>query len=176
MAISGPSGHSGVRGWQQNAAAGRERRESERVIAYWEETRRQVGGDATVGALDLGNMKTEEWSNRFLIAADPVVERSMLLMYGGKFAHLLDLPEQARVDLPIVRQLPLHYGEVFLRGCAEVRHEMAPVRLEGEVARNDGRIEQYRAGFIPVGVKPEALTWLTFGAFNSRLVEPATTA
>lgn len=176
MTISEPPGLSETGGWKRNGAAGRERREAERAIAYWEEKQRALGGNATVAALELGEIKSQEWSHRFLIAADPVIERSVLLMYGGRFAQLLDLPDRARVNLPIVRQLPLRYGDVFLRGCTELRQEKAPVRLQGEVARNDGRIEQYRAGFIPVGVKPQALTWLAFGAFNSRVVEPAPAA
>lgn len=176
MTISGPSGRSGAGGWKRNGATGRERREAERAIAYWDEKQRQHGGNATVAALELGNIKSEEWSHRFLMAADPLIERSVLLMYGDRFARLLDLPERPRVTVPIVRQLPPRYGDVFLRGCADVRREMAPVRIEGEVERNDGRIEQYRAGFIPVGVKPQALTWLAFGAFNSRVVEPEAVA
>jgi hypothetical protein len=149
-------------------AAGRERRESERVIAYWEEKRRELGADAAVGALGLDRIGSPEWSNRFLIAADPVIEQSLLLMYGHNFAALLELPERPRTDLPLLRQVPPRYGSLFRQGCTEVRRDGAPVRLEGEVARDDGRVEQYRAGFIPVGVKPQALTWLAFGAFNSR--------
>ena len=151
---------------------GRERRETERVIALWEEKRRELGVHPTVAAIDLAQITSPEWGNRFLIAADPVIERSMLLMYGSRFAQLLDMPQRARTDLPILRQLPLRYGDVFLRGCAEVRQEMAPVRLAGEVARKDGQVEQYRAGFVPLAVKPQAMTWLAFGAFNSRVVAP----
>lgn len=159
-----------------NPGPGRERREAERVIALWEKKRRELGRHPTVASIDLAEIVSPEWGNRFLIAADPVVERSMLLMYGGRFAQLLDLPHRARTDLPILRQLPPRYGDVFLRGCAEVRQEMEPVRLAGEVARNDGRVEQYRAGFVPLAVKPQATTWLAFGAFNSRLVAPAAIA
>jgi hypothetical protein len=121
-------------------------------------------------------MNSPDWAHRFLLSVDPVIEKSALLMYGPRFAQLLNLPQKARMDLPILRQLPPRYGEIFLRGCAEAQTEMAPVRLEGEVELNEGRAEQYRAVFIPVGVKPQALTWLAFGAFNSRIVEPATTA
>ena len=59
-----------------------------------------------------------------------------------------------------------------LRGCSDAQSEMGPVRLEGEVERHDGRIEQYRALFIPVGVKPNSLTCFAFGAFNSRVLPP----
>ena len=154
--------------------SGRERRECERAITYWQEKRRELGEDVGVGALELGRINDPEWSNRFLIANDPLIERSLLLMYGSRFAQLLELPRQVRTDLPILRQLPPRYGNLFLQGCAEARRGMAAVRLEGEVVRDDGRIEQYRAGFVPVSVKPQALTWLSFGAFNNRIVEEGT--
>jgi len=112
-----------------------------------------------------------DWSNRFLIAVDDRIERSSLLLYGSKFATLLDLPANARADQPLVRQLPGRLSEVFLQGCAEAPLQTAPVRLEGQIERSDDRIEQYRAVFIPVGVKPNSRTHFAFGAFNSRVVE-----
>ena len=168
-----PSGISGAAGWRRRAPGGRDRGESERAIAHWEEKQRELGGEATVAALDLGSIDRPEWANRFLIAADPVIEQSLLLLYGGKFAELLGLPERARTDLPIVRQLPARFANLFLGGCGEIRKVAAAVRLEGALARDDGRIEQFRAGFVPVGVGPRALTWLVFGAFDSRVVEAA---
>jgi hypothetical protein len=151
---------------------GRDRREAERVIAYWESTLQKLGGDATVAALDLASINTRDWSNRFLISIDPAIERSALLLYGPKFARLLNLPEQPRLDLPMMRQLPRRYAELFLSACAEAQKEMAPVRLEGEIERADGRIEQYRAVFIPVRVKPNSLTCFAFGAFSNRVLDP----
>ncbi len=155
---------------------GRDRREAERVIAYWQSKLQQLGADATVAALDLASINTRDWSNRFLIFVDPAIERSALLLYGPQFARLLNLPEQPRMDLPMMRQLPRRYAELFLRGCAEAQKEMAPVRREGEIERADGRIEQYRAVFIPVQVKPNSLTCFAFGAFSNRVLEPGTTA
>jgi hypothetical protein len=167
---------SGAEGWGRRASAGRDRREADRVIAYWEEKLNELGGEATVAALDLGRINSQEWAHRFLIAVDRVIERSSLLLYGCKFAQLVQLPQRPRPDRPMLRQLPARYGEVFLDGCAKAQEEMAPVRAEGEVERHDGRIELYRAGFIPVAVKPRALTWFAFGAVNSRVVEPAIAA
>jgi hypothetical protein len=163
-------------GWGHAEPSGRDRREAERVMAYWEARLRALGGEVTVAGLDLNRINTREWSNRFLIAVDPVIERSSLVLYGPQFARLLHLPPQARADLPILRQLPRRYADVFLRGCAEAQKEMAPVRLEGEVERYDGRVEQYRAIFIPVGVKPNSLTCFAFGAFSNRVIEPQTSA
>ncbi len=161
-------------GLGRGETSGRDRRESERVIAYWEGKLEELGANLTVAALDLGGVGGRDWSNRFLIAVDPLIERSSLVLYGPRFAQLLHLPEQARPNVPMLRQLPRRYADVFLRGCRQAKKEMAPVRLDGEAERYDGRIEQYRAVFIPVGIKPNSLTCFAFGAFNSRTVERAT--
>jgi hypothetical protein len=172
MARSAPSDISWLEGWEKTASTGRNRREAERLMAYWEGKLEELGGAVTIAGLDLAVADSREWSNRFLISVDPVVERSALLLYGPKFAQLMGLRAKPRTDLPMMRQLPRRYGELFLRGCTEAQQEKAPVRLEGEIERADGRIEQYRAIFIPVGVKPNSLTSFAFGAFNSRVLEP----
>jgi hypothetical protein len=173
MTMADASDISWAEGFGRSAPTGRGRREAERVISYWEAKLRELGGDMTVAGLDLNRISSGEWANRFLIAVDPVIERSSLVLYGPTFARLLHLPEQARPNVPILRQLPRRYAEVFLRGCGEAQKEMAPVRLEGEAERYDSRIEQYRAVFIPVGIKRNSLTCFAFGAFNSRIVERA---
>lgn len=147
--------------------SGRERRESERAIAYWERKMDALGGHATVAALDLAEMQSPDWSHRFVIAVDPVVENSALLLYGADFARLLDLPAKRAPHVPMVRQLPRHYSDVFKRGCGDADSQRVPIRIEGEVEREDGRRELYRAAFIPIGVKENSLTHLAFGAFNS---------
>jgi hypothetical protein len=176
MSISDPSDFSWTEGWGHAETTGRDRREAERVIVYWERKLEEMGRHMTVASLDLGKINSKDWSNRFLISVDPMIERSSLLLYGPKFAQLLHLPERARPDLPMLRQLPRRYSDVFLRGCSETQREMAPVRLEGEVERYDGRVEQYRGVFIPVGIKPNALTFFAFGAFNLRVVAPQVAA
>jgi hypothetical protein len=171
MSMAEPLDIPWAEGFGRNEPAGRDRREAERVIAYWEGKLRELGGELTIAGLDLSRISSRDWSNRFLIAVDPVIERSSLVLYGPTFARLLHLPEQARPNVPILRQLPRRYTDVFLRGCAEAQRDMAPVRLEGETERYDGRLEQYRAVFIPVGIKPNSLTFFAFGAFNSRIIE-----
>ena len=153
------------------AVDGRERRESERAIAYWEKKIEKLGKSATVAALDLADMNTPDWSHRFVIAVDPVVENSSLLLYGTDFAKLLDLPPKGTPHVPMVRQLPRHISQVFMQGCGDAHARRAPVRLEGEVTREDGTTELYRAAFIPVGVKENSLTLLAFGAFNSCIID-----
>ncbi len=176
MAKSAPSGISWLEGWEPSEPTGRDRREAERLMAYWHSKLEELGGSVTIAGLDLAGTNSRDWSNRFLISVDPVVERSSLLLYGPKFAEVLGLPEQPRTDLPMMRQLPRRYAELFLRSCAKAQKTMAPVHLEGELVRADDRIEQYRAVFIPVGVKPNSLTCFAFGAFNNRVLEPGTTA
>jgi hypothetical protein len=152
--------------------AGRERRESERAIRYWEKKVEQLGRGATVAALDLGEINSEAWSHRFVIAVDPVVENSSLLLYGSDFAKLLELPPKGTPHVPMVRQLPRHLSSVFMQGCGEAHLQRQAIRVEGEVARPDGKTELYRAAFIPVGVKENSLTHLAFGAFNSCISDP----
>jgi hypothetical protein len=152
--------------------SGRERRESERAIAYWERKMDALGGHATVAALDLAEMQSPEWSHRFVIAVDPVVENSALLLYGADFARLLNLPAKRAPQVPMVRQLPRHYSDVFKRGCGDANSQRVPIRIAGEVEREDGRRELYRAAFIPIGVKENSLTHLAFGAFNSCFAPP----
>jgi hypothetical protein len=150
---------------------GRERRESERAISYWEKKIEKLGRSATVAALDLGDINSKDWSHRFVIAVDPVVENSSLLLYGTDFAKLLDLPPKGTPHVPMVRQLPRHLSRVFMQGCGDAHNNRAPIRLEGEVPREDGKTELYRAAFIPVGVKENSLTHLAFGAFNSCVID-----
>jgi hypothetical protein len=151
---------------------GRDRRETARAVAYWEDKLDELGGVATISALDLKEMDDDDWANRFLIAVDERVERSALLMYGSNFARLLGLPPKAPKVLPLERQLPRRFSEVFLRGCSEAEQQGVPVHLEGEIERDGERVEQYRAVFIPVKVRPGSRTHFAFGAFNSRIVEP----
>jgi hypothetical protein len=161
----------GVSENEESALTGRERRESERAIRYWEQKVEKLGHAATVAALDLGDINSADWSHRFVIAVDPVVENSSLLLYGSDFAKLLDLPPKGTPHVPMVRQLPRHLSSVFMQGCGDAHHTRQAVRIEGEVSRPHGKLERYRAAFIPVGVKENSLTHLAFGAFNSCVAE-----
>jgi hypothetical protein len=188
---------------------GRERRESERVIAYWEKKMTQFGSGVTLAALELVKMRSSAWSHRFVIAVDPMPENSALLYYGADFARLLELPGERTprvpmaqqfhtrlsgiftrptgppsrfalpgkraADVPIVKHLPQRFSDVFVRGCGTHRHE-TPLRMEGEVEREDGRRELYRAAFIPLASNENSPTRLAFGAFSSRIFAPALAA
>jgi hypothetical protein len=156
--------------------SGRERREAERVIAYWEDKAAALGEIPTLGALDLAHIDSAEWSNRFVIAVDDTIENSPLLLYGPKVANLFERPRKGRRAPPLVGHLLAPFSQVFLQGCAEAPRQKAPVRLEGALERADNRTEQYRAVFIPVGVRPNSLTHFTFGAFSSRTLDAAAAA
>jgi hypothetical protein len=98
------------------------------------------------------------------------------LLYGSKFAQLLELPVNAIPHLPMAQQLPKRYSEMFMRGCHEAHMDRAVIRLEGKVGRVDGHRELYRAAFIPVGVRENSLTHFAFGAFSRSLAESALAA
>ncbi len=146
---------------------GRERRESDRVIAYWERKKAQLGAAPTMKALDLAAIHTEDWSHRFVIASDPVVAHSSLLLYGPDFARLANLPAKSTPHLPMAVQLSPRLSKVCMDGCGKAHAQNAPVRLEGEIDLGDGGKVLYRAAFIPVGLSPLWPTHFTLGAFNS---------
>jgi hypothetical protein len=157
----------GVADLPEATTAGRERREAERAIAYWERKSRQLGAAPTMNTLGVGAIHTEDWAHRFVIAIDPIVADSSLLMYGANFARLVNLPAKSVPYVPMALQLPNRLSKVFTRGCDQARLEKAPVRLEGEIDLADGRRELYRAAFIPVGFSALFPAPFTFGAFNS---------
>ena len=92
---------------------GRERRESERLISYWEKKAALLGGDLGLAALDLTKMRSSEWSHRFVIAVDPAPENSALLYYGADFARLLELPGRRTPHVPITRLLRDRFLSMF---------------------------------------------------------------
>ncbi len=150
------------------AATGRERRASERAIGYWREKLAQFGDHATIAALDLAALDTDEWSSRFVMTIDPEVNGSALLLYGTDVARMLDLPVGSKARLPMMRRLPERYVPVFRRGCAAVLRHGSPVRVEGQVEREDGQEELFRAILIPVGGSGDKAIRLAFGALSCR--------
>jgi hypothetical protein len=147
----------------------RERRESERAIASWEQEVIRLGRQPTLMTLNTAEMTGEKWAYRFIIAVDPVVEKCAFLFYGGKFAALLDLPQKPDYSIPMIQQLPARFVPVFTKGCADAISLGTPVRMQGAVEREDGRQELYRALFIGFRVKPNGLLSLAFGTFNYRV-------
>jgi hypothetical protein len=90
-------------------AAGRERREAERVITDWEDETRRLSHVLALLTLKTSEMTTEKWANRFIVALRPAIEDCTFLFYGATFAALLELPEKATPSVPMVEQLPARY-------------------------------------------------------------------
>jgi hypothetical protein len=150
---------------------GRERRQSERALAAWEATLSELGRSPTLAEL-FATVDTEEWSYGFVLAVDTVAEVSSLLTYGSNFARLLGIPPKGMPFVRMTRQLPRPYSAIFLRGCTEACQAKSPVHSEGEVQREDGRKELYRAVFIPVEPEGDTPMRYAFGRFNSRVIDP----
>ena len=55
-------------GWGVTEPSGRDRRESERIVAYWEEKLQALGGDFTVAELDLDKLEVKRNQNARLAA------------------------------------------------------------------------------------------------------------
>jgi hypothetical protein len=109
--------------------SGRERRASERAISYWQKKVAELGSNPTIAALDLTALDSEDWSYRFVMTIDPLLDGSSLLLYGSDVARLLGLPIGSKARVPIMRRLPARYVPVFRRGCAAVMQHNAPVRV-----------------------------------------------
>ena len=48
----------------------------------------------------------ENWDTRFLICSDLNVENAACVIYGAKFAQLLNLPETVQAIVPMPQQIP----------------------------------------------------------------------
>jgi hypothetical protein len=141
-----------------------ERRETERAIKFWEQwTAQFTGRPPAVTAPGLDEMLNDGGANRFIIAADPAVEKYLLLSYGSNFARLLGLPAAAAPGITLIQQLPERLLPIFTRGRSDAALYGGPLRMEGAIEREDGRRDLYRAVFMPIGLN------LVFGAFNSRV-------
>jgi hypothetical protein len=144
----------------------RERRQSERAIAYWARKAQEFTSPPTLMRLDPGPpIDHEGWSHRFVIAPDRLTEVSTFLMCGSNVARLLELSDSPLKYAVMFRHMPKRFRELFAQGCARAVTSGSPARMEGTIEREDGRQELYRTVFMPVG------TNLVFGAFNSRLRE-----
>lgn len=150
--------------------AGGGRRESDCALGYWYERIFPSGANATVSALDAAEFDSSEWSHRFVMTIDQLLDGSALLFCGADAARQLDLPSGSKAREPILRRLPPRYFPIFRRGCEEVLRHNSPVRVEGEVERPDGRKELFRAIILPVGGGAGRSVQLAFGAFGCKLL------
>jgi hypothetical protein len=155
-------------------SSGRDRREAESIIAYWEGKRTAVdrGGPVTTLARDLAAMHTEDWSHRFVIALGPTNEDAALVHYGANFARLFQIPPESEPPLEMRQWLPNRLFEIFLGGCRNAIERNAPVRLQRLIDREDGQREMFRCSFIPIAAEEGTTVRFVLGAYNSRLADP----
>ncbi len=145
-----------------------ELRDTELAITFWHQKASEFGGLPPLTAFDFSQMIGGAWSHRFVICDDPVAGEPAFLIYGSRFAHLLELPEEPIRGVPITRQLPGRYLPLFTEGRSEAIVQSAPVRLSGAVV-DYGQIELYRAAFMPLATRPNSSMQVVFGTFNRRI-------
>lgn len=145
-----------------------EQRDTEHAVTLWHNKASASGGLPPITAFDLSRL-AGDWGHRFLVSTDKVVQDSVFLIYGSPFARLLELPETPLSFTPMVEQLPERYRALFGEGCVEAITEAAPARFGGAVVHH-GKIEFYRAVFMPCKLNPSSWRPLIFGSFNYRVV------
>jgi hypothetical protein len=157
-----------------SASSGAERREAEAVIAYWEGKQAAFSRGAAVTplALDLGAMRADAWSHRFLMALGSSDDDTALLRYGENFARLFQIPPESEPPLPTRQWLPERLREVFIGGCRQAIERNHPVRLQRIVQREDGQREMFRCCFIPLSAPQSLAARFVLGAYSSRLADP----
>ena len=150
----------------RDALAG-EQRDTEHAITLWQ-TASELGNPPTITALGLSRI-VGDWGYRFLISGDQIVPDAVFLLYGRQFARVLGLSAQPSGYTPMLQQLPGRYRPLFTEGCREAVTTGAPVRLSG-AALHQGKIEFYRAVFMPFRLCPDSPRPLIYGSFNYRSV------
>ena len=145
-----------------------ELRDTEHAISFWRRKASEFGGLPPTEAFDFSRMIAGDWSHRFVICTDPVVSELVFLIYGSRFAQLLELPEEPISGIPITGRLPGRYLPLFSEGCRDAIAYAAPVRLSGAVV-DYGQVELYRAAFMPLAMRENSSMHLVFGTFNRRI-------
>lgn len=156
-------------GGPETSLAG-ELRDTDRAISFWRWKASAFGGLPPPAAFDFSEMVGGAGSHRFVIRVDAAVGDLSFLIYGSRFAQLLELSGEPIAGVPITRQLPGRYQSLFIRGCRDAIAKAAPVRLSGVVV-DYSQIELYRAAFMPLAMRENASMRLVFGTFN-RLIGP----
>ena len=145
-----------------------ELRDTELAMSLWRRKASEFGGLPPPTAFDFSWMVGGAWSHRFVICADTADRELTFLMYGSRFAQLLELPAEPVTSLPIARQIPGRYLLLFTEGCHDAIARAAPVRSSGAVV-DYGQIELYRAAFMPLAMRRNSPMQLVFGSFNRRI-------
>jgi hypothetical protein len=145
-----------------------ELRDAELAMTLWYQKASQFTGLPPLSAFDFSRMISGTWSHRFVIGVDAVVGELTFLIYGSRFAQLLELPKEPITDIPISRQIPARYLPLFTDGCRDAVAQAAPVQSSGAVV-NYGQIELYRTAFMPLAMGPNSSLQPVFGTFNHRI-------
>jgi hypothetical protein len=144
-----------------------ERRDTERAVMLWRKKASAFGCPPPLAEFDFSRIRGD-WGYRFIISGDDV-ECSVFLVYGLQFARLLRLREKAICYKPMVEQIPERYQPLFIEGSRDAINDAAPARCGGAVL-HEGKVELYRAAFMPVRLNPTSSHALIFGSFNYRIV------
>jgi hypothetical protein len=145
-----------------------ELRDTEHAISFWRQKASEFGGLPPTEAFDFSRMIAGDWGHRFVICTDPIASELVFLVYGSRFAQLLELPKEPISGIPITGRLPGRYLPLFSEGCREAIAYAAPVRLSGAVV-DYGQVELYRAAFMPLAMRENSSMHLVFGTFNRRI-------
>jgi hypothetical protein len=145
-----------------------ELRDTELAISLWRQKASEFDGVPPPTAFDFSSMIGGAWNHRFVICTDAGVGELTFLLYGSRFAQLLELPAEPTSGIPIARQLPSRYLRLFTEGSRAAITQAAPVRLSGAIV-DYGQIELYRAAFMPLLMREHSLMRLVFGSFNRRI-------
>ena len=143
-----------------------ERRDTTQAVMLWRKRVSDIGFPPPLTEFDLTRMASE-WAYRFVISGGDV-EHSAFLVYGARFARLLELTEKPISFSPMIDQIPERYRSLFTEGAREAISDGAPARYNGVVAHEE-RFEFYRAAFMPVRMN-SSLSRLIFGSFNYHIV------
>ena len=86
------------------------------------------------------------------------------------FARLLSLPANPIYCEPMIVQLPTRYRPLFTEGCEAAFSTAAVAKVNGAVVHNSSA-ELYRAAFMPLRLKVDALKPIVYGSFNYRALD-----
>jgi hypothetical protein len=154
----------GGRAFRHEVAA--ESRDTERTVRVWHQSA-AAGSIPDLASFDFHRLQTD-CGYRFLISSDKFLGAAVFILYGSQFARLLELPAQPNSQVPMVRQLPARYRDLFVEGCNDVLLRPEPARFSGGL-RHGSSVELYRAAFMPLRGR-DAWRPLIFGTFNRRAV------
>jgi hypothetical protein len=148
--------------------ASRERRDDRRALEHWLRNASEEERTPLLATFDFASIKSD-WTHRFLICTDRIIESAAFLAYGLRFAELLELPERVTAITRLNEQIPERYRPLFAEGCSSAMIKQVPARFTGSFDQ-DFKAELFRAVFLPIRLHASWSKWLIFGSFNSRVV------